>query len=58
MFDLNLQPPNLRQIHRDFWWANQPIFYVALTSLSSELVNATIKKVMALLEVGLTFALI
>jgi hypothetical protein len=30
---------------------------VALTSLSSELVNATIKKVMAPLEVGPEFAL-
>jgi hypothetical protein len=25
MFDLNLQPPNLRQTHRDFWWG-QPTF--------------------------------
>ncbi len=24
-FDLNLQPPNLRQIHWDFWWS-QPTF--------------------------------
>ncbi len=31
------------------------LFMVALTSLSSELVNATIKKVMAPLEVGPTF---
>ncbi len=28
MIDLNLQPPNLRQIHRDFWWANQPILWL------------------------------
>ncbi len=27
-FDLNLQPPNLRQTHRDFWWANQPILWL------------------------------
>ena len=27
-FDLNLQPPNLRQIHRDFWWPNQPILWL------------------------------
>jgi hypothetical protein len=28
MLDLNLQPPNLRQIHRDFWWANLPILWL------------------------------
>ncbi len=27
-FDLNLQPPNLRQIHQDFWLANQPILWL------------------------------
>ncbi len=35
------------------WLTN--LFMVALTSSSSELVNATIKKVMAPLEVGPTF---
>jgi hypothetical protein len=58
MFDLNLQPPNLRQIHQDFWWDQTNLFMVARTSLSSELVLATIKKVMAPLEVGPEFALI
>ncbi len=27
-FDLNLQPPNWGQIHRDFWWVNQPILWL------------------------------